>query len=222
MLDHHIQKTIIARLAQLESARFSGLKPDDIENKLFDYHLKKVISAGFVEKLEDGSYGLTVYGRRVGKDAIKPDPLADTAVSVVFMAVRRQSDGAWLFCRRKAQPLLDRTGFLKTLPDPHKSLLETASLALHAQTGLHGEFLIRGSGYLRFMDGNELESFTHFTLVECRNVTGELRQRNDSAECFWQLDPDFGNATFLQSIGLLASKLEEPGLFFIEKQLELD
>ena len=73
MLDHHIQKSIVYDLAFAESLRFSDLKPDDMENKAFTYHLKKVMKSGLVEKLEDGHYSLTMKGRRVGKGAFKQD-----------------------------------------------------------------------------------------------------------------------------------------------------
>jgi hypothetical protein len=46
MLDHHIQKSIVYDLAFAESLRFSDLKPPELENKAFTYHLKKVMKAG--------------------------------------------------------------------------------------------------------------------------------------------------------------------------------
>ena len=46
MLDHHIQRQIVYQLAFVDSLRFGELKPDDLDNKLFTYHLKKVVSAG--------------------------------------------------------------------------------------------------------------------------------------------------------------------------------
>ena len=71
MLDHHIQRTIVYTLAFAESMRFGELKPDELDNKLFNYHLKKVIAAGYVAKNDEGLYTLTSEGKRVGKGALK-------------------------------------------------------------------------------------------------------------------------------------------------------
>ena len=217
MLDHHIQKNIVYTLALAESMRFSELKPDGLENKLFDYHLKKVIAAGYVGKTDSGEYALTSIGRRVGKDAIKKDnQLIDRAYSVLFLAIRRKADGAWLFCRRKTHPLLGKVGFMHGQP----SFTEHVALAAQAEalrkTGLACEFTVRGSGYLRMYESSQLDSFTHFTLLECTDAHGELLQLDDLAEYYWQVDPGFDTPDMLPSIAHFADKLAEPGLFFLE------
>ena len=95
MLDHHIQRTIVYTLAFAESLRFAELKPDDIDSKLFTYHLKKVVSAGFVTKTADGAYALTPEGRRVGKGALeKQSRMINRAYSILLLAIRRKEDRA--------------------------------------------------------------------------------------------------------------------------------
>src|SRR6187549_3745870 len=105
MLDHHIQRSIVYNLAFADSLRFGELKPYDIDNKLFTYHLKKVVSAGYAVKLESGEYALTPEGRRVGKGALKKQShLIDRAYSVLLLSIQRE-DGAWLLYRRQTHPL---------------------------------------------------------------------------------------------------------------------
>ena len=218
MLEHHIQKSIVYSLALTESARFSELKPDILDNKLFDYHLKKVIAEGLVAKNEAGEYALTSKGRRVGKDTIaKSDQLLDRAYSVLFMAIRRPSDGAWLLCKRKAHPLLGKVGFLKAQPTFTETADVTAKNVTLQKTGLSGDFTVRGSGYLRMFEDNDIESFTHFTLLECIDISGELQQLDEFAEYYWDTHPDFTAADMLPSIALFAAKLAEPGLFYLEQ-----
>lgn len=198
--------------------RFSELQPDGIENKLFDYHLKKVIAAGYVVKTDSGEYALTPKGRRVGKDAIKKkDQLMDRAYSVLFLAIRRSSDGAWLLCRRKAHPLLGRVGFMHAQPDFVEHADVTAQKEALSKVGLDGEFMVRGSGYLRMYESENLESFTHFTLLECTDPQGELQQLDELAEYYWQADPDLTSDEMLPSIPLFVNKMAEPGLFFVEE-----
>lgn len=217
MLEHHIQKNIVYALALAPGYRFSELKPDGMENKLFDYHLKKVVSAGYVEKSEDGTYVLTSKGRRMGKDAIRrEDYLINRAYSVLFLVVRRSDDGAWLLCRRKAHPLLGKVGFPNSQPELTEHVTDTATNALREKCALDGAFTVRGSGYLRMYHDSELESFTHYTMLECTNPAGELQQLDTLAEYFWEQSPNVESPDMLPSIEEFMKKLEEPGLFYLE------
>jgi hypothetical protein len=218
MLDHYIQKDIVYNLALTESARFTDLKPDTIENKLFDYHLKKVIAEGLVAKNEAGEYTLTPKGRRVGKDAIKKsDHLIDRAYSVLFLAICRKSDGAWLLCKRKSHPLLGKVGFMNAQPSFTEYVEVTAHYEALKKTGLDCEFTVRGSGYLRIYEKDNLESFTHFTLLECVDAQGDLLQLDELAEYYWEASPDFSAPDMLPSIAVFADRLASPGLFFLEQ-----
>jgi hypothetical protein len=218
MLEHYIQKNIVYALALTESMRFSELKPDNIENKLFDYHLKKVIAEGYVSKTDDGSYALTSIGRRIGKEVIKQhNALVDRAYSVLFLAVRR-ADGAWLLCRRKAHPLFNKIGFMHAMPSLTDHAEAVAAAELQQKSRLSGKFAVRGSGYLRMHYDGELESFTHFTLLECKNAEGELVNNDEElAEYYWQENPDFNDPDMLPSIPLFAEGLATPGIFYLEQ-----
>ena len=47
----HIQRDIITRLKNADSLRYAQLKPDrEIPNDLYNYHLKKLVANGLVEK----------------------------------------------------------------------------------------------------------------------------------------------------------------------------
>jgi hypothetical protein len=218
MLEHYIQKNIVYALALTESLRFSELKPDTIENKLFDYHLKKVIAEGYVAKTVDGSYALTPVGRRIGKEVIKQhSALVERAYSVLFLAVRNEN-GAWLLCRRKAHPLLNKIGFMHALPSLTDHAETVAAAELEEKSGLTGSFTVRGSGYLRMYHDGALESFTHFTLLECHDATGILVNNDDElAEYYWETDPDFTSPDMLPSIAQFADGLAKPGIFYLEQ-----
>lgn len=61
--DHHLQSRILDVLHRHGVQSFSELKPDEIENSLFMYHMRKVMTRGIVEKTVDG-YRLTPAGAR--------------------------------------------------------------------------------------------------------------------------------------------------------------
>lgn len=221
MLDHYLQRDIVYRLAFTDNARFSDIKPDDIENKLFTYHLQKLIAAGYVEKNEEGFYSLTAEGRRVGVGAFRTHHMAmDRAYSVLILAIRR-ADGAWLLYRRNTHPLRGLSGFMHVIPNAIDDAPTRAQKECLAKTGLNGSFTIAGEGYFRVYDGEELESFTHFTLLRCDDIEGELTPNNDLAEYYWVDDPDFANATMLPNMKDLAELCADENLHFIERTYHL-
>lgn len=223
MLDHHIQRAIIYRLALANSLRFSELQPDDIENKLFDYHLKKVIASGLVAKNNGGEYELTAKGRQLGLRALdKQADLLKEPDSVLFLVVRRATDRAWLLYRRRAHPLRGGVGFMHAKPEPTEASQSVAAAALFKQTGLRGTFRSLGSGMFRVLapDGN-LESFTHFVLMVCEDATGELHATSDLADYFWQTTPDFAADNMLRNMTTLADLYGANQPFYIEQTLQM-
>jgi len=221
MLDHHIQRNIIYQLAFADSMKFSELKPDDIESKLFTYHLKKVIVSGLVEKNENGTYCLSSQGRRVGKGALLKDSrMINRAYSIIIMAVRHEHDGAWLLSKRTTQPLIGLSGFMQSQPLPGVSSLQLASESLHKKTGLSGDFEFISSGLYTINKDDQLESYIHFTLLFCEKATGELSQNDPLGEYYFDLSPDFANPSMLPTASALAELLESR-LSFTERTFSL-
>jgi hypothetical protein len=217
MLDHHLQRDIVYRLAFLDGARFSELKPDDIENKLFTYHLQKLLVAGYVDKGEDGLYRLSAEGRRIGVGAFRDRHMAtDRAYSILIMAIRRASDGAWLLYRRKTHPLRGKCGYMHTMPIAMQEAPERAAAECKEKTGLEGVFSVIGEGYFRFFEGEELESFTHFTLLKCDDIQGELSVNDERGEFYWEQDPNFAGPDMLANMETLHNLYKAESPQFIE------
>ncbi len=218
MIEHHIQRTIVYRLAFTPELRFSDLRPDTVENKLFDYHLKKVLAAKLVRKIADGRYALTAEGRRLGIRALdKQLAGADQAEPVLFLAIRRANDKAWLLYRRKTHPLINKVGFMHCNPVPGRTVAETAHEVCLEQTGISASFSVLGSGYFQTYKDAELESYTNFTMLIANDASGELIRNDDFAEYFWEKDPDFTEARFLPNMKTLGNLHKNNELFFIEK-----
>lgn len=222
MLEHHIQRQIVYDLAFSEGLRFSELKPDALENKAFDYHLKKVIAAGYVRKNDDGTYSLTSEGKRVGKGALKKQSrLIDRAYSTLLLAVRRPDDGAWLLVRRKTQPLLGLRGFMNASPIATQQTVQTAAAVCQEQTGLVGTFVPHGHGYFRIYRDGALESFIHFTLLVCSDIQGELHQNSELAEYYWDTDPDWQAPDMLPNMQTLFEMSQAPSGVFVERTFDI-
>lgn len=223
MLDHHIQRSIVYKLALHEGLRFSELKAPDLENKLFDYHLKKVVASGYVEKSKTGTYQLTPEGRRLGVHVLQnTQALVDRAYSVLFLAVRRALDGAWLLYKRKNHPLIGNVGFMHATPNSEETILETAQRECYERTGLIAEFSVLGSGYFRIFRASKLESFTHFTLLTCNDASGALAQNDPHAEYFWVDTIDTLQQDLLPTMPVLLEKYAAGEPFFIEQLITLE
>lgn len=222
MLDHHIQRAIVYKLAFSEGLRFSELKPDDLENKAFDYHLKKVVRAGYVEKSDDGLYRLTSEGQLIWRMSQKKATQADRAYSTLLLAVQRQDDNAWLLYRRRTQPMIGLTGFMHAKPTPDATALEVAKQTLYDQTGLTGEFVVHAHGYFRVFRGGAIEGFTHFTLLRCNEIQGALHQNSELAEYYWDTDPDWRAQDMLPNMQTLHKMLQAPVGSFVEQTFDIE
>lgn len=222
MLDHHIQRTIVYQLAFAPTMRFGELKPDDIDNKLFTYHLKKVIVAGYVTKNDTGLYMLTPEGRRIGVGALKSEHrLIDRAYSTLLLAIRRKDDGAWLLYRRNTHPMIGLAGFMHVQPIATMSSVEIARQECRDKTGLDGEFTVHSHGYFRVYDKGQLESFIHFTLLICDDIQGKLVQNSPLADYFWDTAPDFSASHMLPNMQTLHAMYSGPAGSFTEQTFDL-
>lgn len=61
---HHIRKHILRTLAQSKWARFRDLRPNNVDSNLYNYHLRKLIRDGFIERDEQKGYRLSPTGLR--------------------------------------------------------------------------------------------------------------------------------------------------------------
>lgn len=222
MLDHHLQRAIVYRLGFTDSLHFSELKPDLVENKLFTYHLKKVVAAGLVTKQSDGTYALTPEGRRLGIRVLdKQSAVIDQPESVLFLAIRRKVDDAWLLYRRKTHPLRGKVGFMHCTPLASQQSVGTAAVACLEKTGLTASFQVLGGGFFRTYRGEALESFTNFTFLLSDDAEGELQQADEFAEYYWADKPDFAAMDMLPNMKTLGDLHKANQPFLIEKTFRL-
>jgi len=222
MLDHHLQRSIVYQLAFAPSMRFGELKPGDIDNKLFTYHLKKVMAAGYVAKNDDGLYVLTSEGRRIGVGALKNEQrLIDRAYSTLLLAIRRRSDGAWLLYKRNTHPMIGLAGFMHAQPIAQEDIVDTARKDCREKTGLDGDFSVHGHGYFRVYEADQLESFIHFTLLVCNDIQGELKQNSKLADYYWEVAPDFSTPHMLPNMKTLYEMYLGPKGTFAERTFHI-
>ncbi len=89
--------------------------------------------------------------------------------------------------------------------------------SVEKKTGLKGTFTPLGGGYLRVFESDTLESYTHFTLLYCDAVEGNLEQLDKQAEYYWLDEPDFKDTKLFPITESLHKAYVAGKPFFLEK-----
>jgi ADP-ribose pyrophosphatase YjhB (NUDIX family) len=89
-IDHFIQADIVKKLfASNGVMTFSSLKPDDVENSLFMYHMRKLADRGVVARSDEG-FSLTILGVRwvnfIGPSTLQPRMLPRVLINYVVVS----------------------------------------------------------------------------------------------------------------------------------------
>lgn len=160
-VNHHIQKHIVDVLMYQKVARFRDLRPPRVDTNLFTYHLKNLVKAGFLHKV-DGGYTLSPSGLSYVDRVSSEKKVIRTQPKIITMLVVQNSDGDILLQRRDKQPYIDTW----TLPygklhieDP--SIKDAAQREAKEKLGLDDQELEHaGDCYIRVQADGELLSTT--------------------------------------------------------------
>lgn len=216
MIEHHIQKAILQKLIHIPDARYADLKPADMDGNIFSYHLHQLERAGLILKTEENRYALTASGKAEGINSNVPAAELHAQAHSILLLQVRDNDGKWLLRRRIVHPMHGYIGFLHGEPKIGQPVAETAADRLMQQTGLTASFRVQGSGYITLYKNDDLESYTHFTLLSAMDASGELIQSNNTGENIWIENPDFADTSYIPSMVALAKMTDTTGLFFVE------
>lgn len=171
-----IQRDIITRLKNANTLRYSQLKPNsEIPNDLYNYHLKKLIDNGLVEKSIAG-YGLSASGKRHVADIHHTSDQENRLFKYnVLLIVTREIEGQLhvLNQRRTAQPSYSIVGIPGGTILKSEPLLDGASRKLLQETGLTGTFRHIGMERRIFNKDGQLFSDVLFPFCLSHDTTGE-------------------------------------------------
>lgn len=183
-----VQRDIISRLKNADSLRYAQLKPDpEIPNDLYNYHLRKLVSDGLVEKTAHG-YTLSPSGHRYVADVHHTSDQHDRLFKYnVLLIVTRMIDGQLhiLNQRRTAQPSYGIVGIPGGTILKSEPLREGASRKLHQETGLlSGTFRYLGTERRIMYRNDQFFSDVLFPICLCEDATGEPAS-TEFGENFW-------------------------------------
>jgi ADP-ribose pyrophosphatase YjhB (NUDIX family) len=136
---HDIQRTLLRKLTVNSSLKFNDLLIEDIESEHMNYHLKKLIQAGFVVK-KDKMYMLTDLGKEFSNriDDITNKYELQPKTGILINGVRKNDERAieLLFTRRLKEPYYGKVGRLTGKVRYGELLEEAAKRILQEETSL--------------------------------------------------------------------------------------
>ncbi|MBI3984041.1 NUDIX domain-containing protein [Candidatus Microgenomates bacterium] len=185
LIMHYIQQKIMYVLALTDSARFSQLKPQEIESNLFIYHLRQLMRDKLVVKNTDKTYSLSIQGKAYA-DTINWKTLKPRSQPKIVNLIACKNDhGEYLLYRRKHQPFIGLTGFPYGKIHLGETITESSERELLDKTNLKTALKHRGDAYVTVFDGDELVMHTLFHIHTGENPVGELKEATPIGYCYW-------------------------------------
>ena len=184
---HFIQRKILYDLLFAESVRFADLKPYEMDNGQFMFHLKKLIEDGFISK-SGSAYKLT----KTGKEAANKLNIKDVSMSVqakittVLCAIKTTgSEPEILIYKRLKNPFYGLHGFPTQKVIWGENIKDTAIGGLKEETNLEGQAKLIGTfHYSIYSEDNLLIEDKVMFAYKFENPKGQL-ESNIEGDFFW-------------------------------------
>lgn len=145
---HRAQISILTALRHTNVARFSDLmQPTGLTSDTFKFHIRKLVHAGVVEKVETGEYRLTLRGKEIANiiNQETRTTLKQPKLSVLLVVSRKNVDNQteYLVQQRLRNPFYGYWGFPTGPINWGQQPEQTAQYELKKQTGIVANFVVR-------------------------------------------------------------------------------
>ena len=194
---HHAQASVLHALRHTQGLRFSALmRPTGMESDTFKFHLRKLMTDGFVEKTPSGEYKLTPRGKELANrfDETQSAVMHQPKLSLLVIVQKPGTAGepVFLFQRRKRNPYF---GYWSAIGGPvlwGEGAASAAERELYKQTGLTATCNVRAFMRVRDYENQtgELLEDKLFIILETTAVSGELRPWY-GGESRWMTEQEF-------------------------------
>lgn len=194
---HAAQVAILRHLLFKPQAGFAELQKEaDLTSDHFNFHIKKLVDEGYVEKVEKG-YRLThkgkEYANRMDTDENEIEKQPKVSVAITLERRNEKGEREFLFQQRKKNPYYDFWGRVGGKIRWGESVLEAAKRELKEETGLMAEFEQRLLYHKRDFNkatGKLLEDKIFFC-VYATEYSGELIEEFEGGVNKWMTVEEF-------------------------------
>jgi len=167
-----------------DGAKYSQIKPNDIDNDLFNYHLQQLVKKDYLTK-ENALYCLTEKGKSLVTNVDDEIKSASSSFKVSIYACPVIGNKVLLHKRLK-HPQYGYVGLVAGKIKYGENVLDTVKREFLEETDLTAEFKVIGN--LRQIRKNEKGKVIEdgiFYVCFTDKVNGRLRQKNKEGEYFW-------------------------------------
>ncbi len=186
-----IQKHILLQLIRVPSAKVSRLKPKDMPDNAFAYHLNKLVKSGIIVKTSRGNYELTEKGNNfVGKISTATNSKVDEIKTVVMLYGKKEK--SFLFFKWSRQPYLGKITPLYDRVPFGKSLEQALESACNDKLGDKKEVKFKSSAIIKITKNKSLISHMNALVYEINIADSNINyeSRNGQAILLPSNDPN--------------------------------
>jgi 8-oxo-dGTP pyrophosphatase MutT (NUDIX family) len=183
MSQHPVQRAILETLRRTTlGLRYRDMRPTDIENDLYNYHLRYLTRQGLVEK-RAGKYRLNETGK---KHLVELNPYPESNRFKMAALCLVVADGQVLYQERIRQPFAGQKGLIGGGIQRGEPAVAAAKRRLQEEAGLKAHFTLLGLlRKMRFDSRDELYTDILFHVCIAQKTTGDLIEENEFGKQFW-------------------------------------
>ncbi len=193
---HAAQTSILRELLFRPQAGYAELqKPTGLTSDHFNFHIKRLVEIGFVDKVKTGVYKLTSRGKEYANKLDTDQNTIERQPKVaVLLAITRKRNGQteYLFQERLKHPYYGYWGFPTGKIRWSETILEAAARELMEETGLTARHKLLGIYHEHSFqkESGELLEDKLFFVVRCTNVGGQLVENFEGGNNVWLTKKD--------------------------------
>jgi 8-oxo-dGTP pyrophosphatase MutT (NUDIX family) len=189
---HAVQTSILRALLFQPSASYASLQQlTDLSSDHFNFHVTRLVELGFVEKVQRGTYRLTIAGKEYANRLDTDNNTVERQPkSAVIFGLSREHDGQieYLFQKRRKNPYYGFWGLPSGKVRWGETILETARRESQEETGLDADFTVISVYHETVQDssnGSIIEDKIFF-MVLGKNIRGELLEEFEGGHNEWR------------------------------------
>lgn len=190
---HDFQISILRELLFRPGARFRDLKKVDVTNDHFTFHVNHLLKEGLIAKT-NGKYFLTPRGKefanRMDTNTLKLERQAKVAIALHAVRTSRGKT-EYLVHHRLKEPFFGWYGSHSGKIRWGESPLESAKREFLEETGLSGDFTLKGIVHYHHLKKSQLLEDKYFWIFRVDNTKGDLKTVVPEGENLWMTEKQF-------------------------------